>query len=123
MIGYGKELILDIHSCDTDSFTRDSISNYLSELCELIDMEAEDLHFWDYEDEPWEYDAAPDHLKGISCTQFIRTSTIVVHTLDVLEKAFINIFSCKDFNAQKAADFTAYWFGGEVVQMNEISRI
>ena len=88
MNGYGKELILDIHECDPTKFTRDSLTNFFEILCDKIDMVAEDLYFWDYEGYPEEYKKDPDDIKGTSAIQFIRTSNITVHTLDVLQKVF-----------------------------------
>ena len=44
---YGIELILDMHECDPETFTRESIRTYFEKLCVLIDMQREDLHFWD----------------------------------------------------------------------------
>ena len=44
---YGKELILDLHDCDASRFTRSSIDQFCAGLCDLIDMERYDLHFWD----------------------------------------------------------------------------
>ena len=44
---YGQELILDLHDCDSSRFTRDDIQRYCEELCQLIEMERCDLHFWD----------------------------------------------------------------------------
>ncbi len=71
---YGKELILDLHDCDPTTFNRESISGYFKELCELIDMEAHALHFWDYLNcglTKEEYDALEPHVKGTSAIQFI----------------------------------------------------
>ncbi len=109
---YGKELILDLHNCDPVTFTRIVIEKYFEELCDLIDMERETLHWWDYEDFPEEYKKAPPHLKGISAIQFIKTSNIIVHTLDELKRIYVNIFSCKDFNAKVARVFTEKTFKG-----------
>ncbi|MCK5642103.1 MAG: S-adenosylmethionine decarboxylase [Gammaproteobacteria bacterium] len=120
---YGKELILDLHDCDTSKFTRTDIKEYLDLLCSQIEMEREDLYFWDYMGDLEGYEKAPSHLKGTSCVQFIRTSNITIHTLDDLCKVFINIFSCKDFNAFKAKEFTELFFGGKVVNLWEIERL
>ena len=120
---YGKELILDMHNCDVSKFNRKDIKEFLVQLCDgVIDMERADLHWWDYEDEE-EHDAAPAHLKGTSCVQFIMTSTIVIHTLEDLEKIFINIFSCKDFDVDEAADFAQDYFKGDVITEEAIDRI
>lgn len=119
---YGKELILDIHDCDVSKFNRKDIRIYLAELCDnIIDMERADLHWWDYEDQE-EHDDAPPHLKGTSCVQFIMTSTITIHSLEDLKKVFINIFTCKDFDENKAALFTARFFNGKVVTMESVIR-
>jgi len=124
MESYGKELILDLHNCDPTTFTRKSIEDYIETLCyEVIHMEAEDLHFWDYDGDPEGYANAPDHLKGISAVQFIKTSSIVIHTLDILQKAFINIFSCKEFNPIEVKHFSVKWFKGQMVNSKEVDRI
>jgi len=124
MESYGKELILDLHNCDPTTFTRKSIKDYVNTLCrEVIYMETEDLHFWDYDGDPDGYAEAPDHLKGISAVQFIKTSSIVIHTLDVLQKAFINIFSCKEFNVLEAVEFTKQWFDGKIYNSKEVVRV
>ena len=122
MKSYGKELILDLHGCSTP-FDRKSIKKYLTELCDKIDMTMEDLHFWDYDGDPDGYKNAPPHLKGISVVQFIRTSSIVLHTLDDLKKVFINVFSCKDFDELEVETFTRNYFGGEVVNRFVVERI
>ena len=122
-MSYGKELILDIHKCDTSMFTRELIDEFFEILCNKIDMERCDLHFWDYDGYPEEYEKAPDHLKGISATQFISTSTIVIHTLDILEKVFLNIFSCKDFDASVVSSFAENYFGGKIINETEVDRI
>ena len=123
MYMYGKELILDIHNCDITKFNRKDIKTFLVTLCDdIIDMERSDLHWWDYEGEAEEYEVAPAHLKGVSCVQFIMTSTIVIHSLEDLRKIFINIFSCKDFDEESAATFTVNFFGGQALTKETIIR-
>ncbi len=119
---YGKELLLDIHNCDSSTFTRKSIRNYFKELCSLIDMERAKLFFWDdWGVAPEDQETEP-HLKGTTAVQFIMTSNIVIHTLDLLENVYVNIFSCKDFNVDTAAKFTEEWFRGKIVNSNVIER-
>ncbi len=120
---YGKELILDIHDCNKETFTRDSIEKYFKQICELIDMERCDLYFWDDLDTPEEEKQTKAHTKGTSAVQFILTSNIVIHTLDDLKKVFVNIFSCKDFDSIKAAKFTEGWFQGTIIQLKDVNRI
>ena len=119
---FGKELILDLYHCDVSKFNRESITEWLKQLCELIDMEREDLHFWDYEGCPEELAAAPDHLVGTSAVQFITTSDIVIHTVDKRRECYINIFSCKEYDDQAATEFTKNWFGSRQYEYHSIIR-
>src|SRR5437016_3040013 len=107
---YGQELILDLHGCDADRFTRGEIEEFFEELCDLIDMERCDLHFWDDVGVAEEDQQTHPKTKGTSAVQFILTSTVVIHTLDLMKAAYVNIFSCKAFDSDEAAKFTAKWF-------------
>jgi len=126
MKNYGAELILDIHKCDVETFTRSSIAQYFERLCKLIDMEAHDFYFWDYDNMDMtkeEWDALPPEVSGISAIQFIMTSNITIHALDKLRRVYVNIFSCKDFDPQMAEVFSRKWFRGTVISSQVIDRI
>ncbi len=123
MKNYGKELILDLHNCNIKTFNRSDITAYFKELCTLIDMEACDLHFWDDLDTPEEEKQTDPKTKGTSAIQFIITSNVTIHTLDILKRVYINLFSCKDFDDNQAADFTVKYFGGSIIQKKAIKRI
>ena len=120
---YGKELIIDLHNCDASTFDRMSIKQYFIKLCDQIDMERCKLSWWDDHGVPEEEKQIEKHLKGTTAVQFILTSNIVIHTLDLLGAVYINIFSCKDFDSDRAMNFTAEWFTGEIVSSHEIERI
>ena len=122
MSHYGKELILDLHGCEPSRFTRASIEEFLGELCDLIDMERCDLHFWDDLGVPEEERQTDPKTKGTSAVQFILTSTIVVHTLDLTGAVYVNLFSCKEFDADEAAEFTARWFRASEWTSNVVLR-
>ena len=107
---YGIELILDLHDCDVSTFTRDSISDYFAQLCDLIDMKREDLHFWDDVGLDEEDKQTSPHTQGTSAVQFILTSSIVIHALDQLRAVYINMFSCKPYDPKAAEEFTMKWF-------------
>lgn len=120
---YGKELVLDLHRCNSRLFTRDIIRRFFHKLCDLIEMEREDLHFWDdLETLPEERETEP-HLVGTSAIQFIRTSNITIHTLDMMERVYLNVFSCKDFDEDVVAEFCEEYFGGEIMQKKVVSRV
>lgn len=117
---YGKELVLDLVNVKALPVTRRKLDLFLKNLCDLIDMDREELHFWDYS--PEEYETKPAHLKGVSACQFISTSTIVVHTLDDLQQVFINIFACKDFDVVSATEFCAGYFRADVSKSHVFER-
>ena len=120
---YGFELILDLHGCNVSKFNRTSLRKYFVKLCKAIDMERCELHFWDDVGVPPEERQTLPHTKGTSAVQFILTSTIVVHTLDLLKAAYINIFSCKPFDKQVAEELTKEWFGAKECKSHFIERI
>ncbi len=111
---YGCELVLDIHKSDPRTFTRESIDRFFTDICHLIGMEKCEVHFWDDVDVAVEEQQTNPHTKGTSAVCFILTSSIVIHTLDLLEKVYVNIFSCKEFDPKAATEFTREWFGGEI---------
>lgn len=123
MTSYGKELIIDLHNCDSSTFTRKSIRKYFKLLCEKIEMKPEKLCWWDdFGIEP-EFQQTQAQTKGTTAVQFILTSNITIHTLDLLKNVYINIFSCKDFDTDVARRFSEEWFNGKVVNSHIIERI
>ncbi len=121
-MAYGKELILDFHDCNFGSFNRGAISDFLQELCDCINMTRCDLHFWDDVDTPEGEEQTEPHFKGTTAIQFMLTSNVTIHTLDLLGSVYINIFSCKDFDADVAANVASGHFGGTVAQNLLIER-
>ena len=120
---YGYELILDLHGCDPDTFTRNSIEGFFKRLCEQIKMTRCDLHFWDDVGVPLEEQQTSPHTKGTSAVQFILTSTIVIHTLDLTGAVYVNIFSCDEFDKGTAEAFSIEWFKAGEVQSHFIERL
>ena len=120
---YGQELVLDLSGCDVSTFNRSSIQDYFTGLCDLIDMEMCDIHFWDdLGVDPSEWQTEP-HTQGTSAVCFILTSTIVVHTLDLLERVYLNIFSCKPFDPDSATEFSKAWFHAKRYNRTLLDRV
>ena len=71
---------------------------------------------------PEEEQQMSPHTKGTSAVQFILTSSIVIHTLELLRAAYINIFSCKDFDSEIAERITMEWFGSKECKTHFIER-
>ena len=120
---YGYELILDLHGCDISKFNRSSLRKYFAKLCKAIDMKRCELYFWDDVGVPAKEKQKLAHTKGTSAVQFILTSNITIHTLDLLKAAYINIFSCKQFDRKVAEKITKEWFSAKKCRTQFIGRI
>lgn len=120
---YGKELILDLHGCDSQRFTRKNIRKYFKEVCFLIDMKRGKLTWWDDVGVNEKEKQTLPSTKGTSAVQFIITSNITMHTLDLLDRVYLNLFSCKDFDEKTVKQFTAKFFRGRIVKSLLVNRI
>tara|TARA_Y100000310_G_C20473660_1_gene711329 strand:- start:87 stop:446 length:360 start_codon:yes stop_codon:yes gene_type:complete len=100
---WGKSLILNLHGCKK-SFLKSpkKIKEYIDELIKILGMEK---HGETYIDQFGE-----GNLKGWSALQFIKTSSITVHCDDKWNRVFIDIFSCKDYDINKAVKFSKEFF-------------
>lgn len=119
---YGKSIAVDLHNCNVSLFNRRDLKKFVKALCVYIDMTPAKLVWWDYGADEQSKAEAPPHLKGVSMVQFIETSTIVIHTLDDLKAAYVDLFSCGGFDGEAAARFMAEYFEGDIVTFNEVVR-
>ena len=53
-----------------------------------------------------------DELEGWSALQFIETSSITVHADEVFGRCFVDVFSCRPFDADVVAAIVADHYGG-----------
>lgn len=119
---YGLELCLDCYECDVSKFNRKSLRQYFKKLVRLLDMKAGDLYFWDDVGVPKAERQTKPETTGTSAIQFILTSNITIHCLDILERVYVNIFSCKDFDTFNAKIFTQEYFNAGRVHSQSIYR-
>ena len=119
---YGKELILDLSDCNPRTFNRRLLKRFFRELCDLIDMKRCKLAWWDDHGVPPGERWTDPKVTGTSAVQFISTSSITVHALDMLGRVYVNIFSCKDFDESVAREFCRTFFGGSVVKSTLLIR-
>lgn len=119
---YGPELILDLHGCDVSTFNRKSLRQFAKGMCKEIGMTPHKFVSWDDDGVPPEECQTKPDTKGYSAIQFLMESSIVIHTLELRQEAFINIFSCKQFNRYKARQFAKNWFGAKKIVSQLIIR-
>lgn len=119
---YGMTLILDLHECDISKFNRDDIDVFFEEVCRLTKMVQCERYWWDDVGVPPEECQTSPHTTGTSAVQFILTSSILIHTLPLLGNAYIDVFTCKDFDPDIVKAYAREWFAGKVVGWHFIQR-
>lgn len=112
---WGKSVAIDLQGCTHERLVSpDLLKHFIAEVIELIGMEA---HGPCYVDRFGDGD-----IEGISAMQFIKTSSITIHCDEVGNRAFVDIFSCKDFDAEKATTFATEFFGAARVKTTVLER-
>ncbi len=111
-VPYGHELALDLHNCDVTRFAYLSVRDFCCHLCEVIGMERCEFNYIESE----EGDEPDLKTHGFSACQFIVTSSITMHGLDLTGSLYVNVFSCAPFDAEATEAEVVSWFGGHVVK-------
>jgi S-adenosylmethionine/arginine decarboxylase-like enzyme len=114
---FGYELILDCYDCDIKIISsKGKLKQYVDELCPLIKMKPYGETLIPF------FGEKKKHTKGHSLVQLIETSAITGHFSEYWENAYINIFSCKKFNWEKAEQFTKDFFKVKMMKSHLIKR-
>ena len=102
---YGMELILNLHECALEIISsQKKIKEFAQTICKVIDMKPYGKPMVPY------FGENELHTKGYSLVQLIETSSITGHFSEYYRSAYINVFSCKDFDPQKAFAFAKNFF-------------
>lgn len=112
---WGKSAVIDLFGCNHDTLTDpEGLEKFIQELVKTIDMVAQG--------ECYVERFGQGDLEGYSAMQFIETSSVTVHLDEVGNRAFIDIFSCKDFDANKAEEFSKTYFQAQSVKSTIVER-
>lgn len=121
---YGFEVILDLANADISKFTRGALCEFLDKLCiDILDVHPEDRHFWDDDGVPPEQCQTDPKTKGTTVVQFLLTSNVTIHTLDLLRTVYINIFVCREFDIDRAVAFCHEFFNANITKVTVVERI
>ncbi len=114
---WGKSASINLGGCNNFVSKPGKIREFIDKLCKEINMKKYGiLHL-----EKFGY----GDLEGYSCMQFIKTSSITCHFDEKMGKsnrAFIDIFSCKEFDEKKALKFCIRFFGAKTSKMKTFIR-
>ena len=114
---FGYELILDLSECDLAVMSsKKKLAEYCDKLCKLIKMKKYGKALLPY------FGLDKPQTKGYSLLQFIETSSITGHFSEYWRKSYINIFSCKKYDAELAKTFTTEFFGAKKVKARLLVR-
>ena len=114
---WGWSTSIDLYNCDIKKITNpDIIQEYVNELVELLEMKKYgETHIVNFGKEP--------RVSGYSMFQLIETSNISAHFADLTKTAYIDIFSCKYYNPEKAAEFSKMKFNATHFNIKTNQRI
>lgn len=114
---YGYELIIDLYKCEIDILSsKKRLQEYVNKLCKLIKMKKFGKTLIPY------FGDNAVYTKGYSLVQLIETSSITGHFSDLWKTAYINIFSCRKYDADKATKFTKEFFKAKKMKARLIIR-
>lgn len=114
---WGYHLILDCQGCDTARITsRQNLVSFVKTLVSAIDMKA-------FGEPTVEHFATHDAAKaGYSLVQLIETSSITGHFVDKTGEAYLDIFSCKEFDIELTKDVIRQFFKPKKIKIHYLTR-
>ena len=114
---FGVETVMDLYGCDSQIIRSEAkLKEYVDRLCELLKMAKYGDTLTPY------FGLNDDHTAGYSILQFIETSSITGHFSEKTNASYINIFSCGEYDAEKAAEFTKDFFNAKKMVKRIIKR-
>ena len=114
---FGPHITLDLKGCPKEVLSDYNLHfNYLKSLPELIHMTPITQPY------VFPYSGLVPEDKGITGIVIIAESHISVHSFEDKGYCFIDIFSCKDFDVDKAVEYTLELFKPTSFTKNIVER-
>jgi S-adenosylmethionine/arginine decarboxylase-like enzyme len=112
---WGMSTSVDLQECDPAAIrSRERITQYVVELCELIGMrrfgECQVVHFGE------------GRVAGFSMLQLIETSLISGHFANDSNRAYLDIFSCKPYDPRTVEEFSKAFFAASTSLATTVVR-
>ncbi len=113
---WGLSTAIDLHGCSPELVrSAEAIKQFVIKLCNLLDVkrfgECTVVHFGE----------SPE-IAGFSMTQLIETSLVSGHFVNETNAIYLDVFSCKFYEPQVAADFAMKFFGASDMSFNYTLR-
>lgn len=114
-MSWGYHLLLDCSGCNSRIRDKESIKQFVSALITAIDMKRVGNPVLQY------LTPTPEN-SGYSLMQMIETSNITAHFVESNHSAYIDVFSCKQFDPQVAEQVIKDYFDPTTIKTNFITR-
>lgn len=111
---YGQHLMLSATNCNERLLDCDSIKAFIKALVKEIDMVAYG--------EPLVARFGQGIEIGISAVQLIETSAITIHTNDKYCDLYLDVFSCKEYDAGVVVELVEAVFDPYTITFDEVFR-
>lgn len=113
---WGLSTALDVYGCDPDAIrSRERIAQFTHELCDLLGVKRfGETQVMRFGDDPRVY--------GYSMVQLIETSLVSAHFAEDSNTVYLDIFSCKWYDAEAAAEYAKEFFHGEGIRVQTCLR-
>ena len=114
---WGQHLVLDFNGCPKELLAdKENILNWSEELVKAIDMVA-------YGEPIIEHFATHSHeAAGYTLLQMIETSNIAAHFAENIGQVYIDVFSCKAFDAELALGVCKKYFNPSQANVYNMDR-
>ena len=114
---FGPHITLDLKGCPKETLSNYNLPfNYLKNLPELIHMTPITQPY------VFPYSGLVPEDNGITGIVIIAESHISVHSFEEKGYCFIDIFSCKDMDVERAIEITLDMFKPESYEVNIVKR-
>ncbi len=107
---WGLLCSIDLGECDHEKISsKEYITQFAIDLAKEIDMKRYgEPYVVFFGDEP--------KVQGYSMVQLIETSCLSGHFAEDTDRAFIDVFSCKEFPPKKTAEYVQKYFGAKKME-------
>ena len=107
---WGLMVSVDLGGCDPKKITsKEVITQFAIDLAVYINMKR-------YKDPIVVKFGENEKVAGYSLVQLIETSLISGHFADSSDRAFIDVFSCREFPPEKTAEYCKNYFGAKTME-------
>lgn len=114
---WAKSVTIDLFECPHEIVdNKDSLKEFIVKATTLIHQKSSGPIYIDrFEDEKL-------RLSGYSGMTLHDTFSITVHIDEIDNRAFVDVFSCQDFEISKVVEFSKDYFAATRVKFSELER-